>query len=129
MLVKALRPLAVLAGVLIVVWLVWEIGIATLVHELGKLSWRLPLILLPQIVTNLFKTEAWRLAFPRRRPGFGLLFPVRLAGEAVNETTPTNTAVASAIIPSLRNRFRMIQLLRIGTGSDRIPFRQGLPTR
>ena len=79
MLVKALRPLAVLAGVLIVVWLVWEIGIATLVHELGKLSWRLPLILLPQIVTNLFKTEAWRLAFPRRRPGFGLLFPVRLA--------------------------------------------------
>jgi uncharacterized protein (TIRG00374 family) len=97
MLVKALRPLAVLAGVLIVVWLVWEIGIATLVHELRKLSWRLPLILLPQVVTNLFKTEAWRLAFPRRRPGFGLLFPVRLAGEAVNETTPTATMGGDAL--------------------------------
>ena len=64
MLVKALRPFAVLAGALIVVWLVWEIGISTLVYELRKLSWRLPLILLPQVVTNLFKTEAWRLAFP-----------------------------------------------------------------
>jgi uncharacterized protein (TIRG00374 family) len=95
--VKALRPLAVLAGALIVVWLVWEVGISTLVAELRKLSWRLPLILLPQIVTNLFKTEAWRLAFPRRRPRFGLLFPVRLAGEAVNETTPTATMGGDAL--------------------------------
>ena len=97
MLLKALRPLAVLAGALIVVWLVWEIGVATLVAELRKLSWRLPLILLPQAVTNLFKTEAWRLAFPRRRPRFGLLFPVRLAGEAVNETTPTATMGGDAL--------------------------------
>src|SRR4029077_4393228 len=67
MLVKALRPLAVLAGALIVVWLVWEIGISTLVTELRKLSWRLPLILLPQVVTNLFKTEAWRLPPPPHR--------------------------------------------------------------
>jgi uncharacterized protein (TIRG00374 family) len=96
-LLKALRPLAVLAGALIVVWLVWEIGVATLVAELRKLSWRLPLILLPQAVTNLFKTEAWRLAFPRRRPRFGLLFPVRLAGEAVNETTPTATMGGDAL--------------------------------
>lgn len=97
MLLKALRPLAVLAGALIVVWLVWEIGVATLVAELRKLSWRLPLILLPQVVTNLFKTEAWRLAFPRHRPRFGLLFPVRLAGEAVNETTPTATMGGDAL--------------------------------
>ena len=66
-------------------------------HGFRKLFWRLPLILLPQVVTNLFKTEAWRLAFPRRRPGFGLLFPVRLAGEAVNETTPTATMGGDAL--------------------------------
>ena len=97
MLLKALRPLAGLAGGLMVVWLIWEIGVATLVAELRKLSWRLPLILLPQLVTNLFKTEAWRIAFPRRRPRFGLLFPVRLAGEAVNETTPTGTMGGEAL--------------------------------
>ena len=46
MLVKALRPLAVLAGALIVVWLVWEIGIATLVHvgqDVGRVQqWQMP---------------------------------------------------------------------------------------
>src|SRR5262245_5105404 len=95
--VRALRPLAVLAGGLIVAWLVWEIGPSTLIAELRKLSWRLPLILLPQVVTNLFKTEGWRAAFPRRRPRFRLLFPVRLAGEAVNETTPTGTMGGEAL--------------------------------
>jgi uncharacterized membrane protein YbhN (UPF0104 family) len=95
--VKALRPLAILAGGLIVVWLVREVGPSALLAELHKLSWRLPLILLPQVVTNLFKTEGWRAAFPRRRPRFGLLFPVRLAGEAVNETTPTITMGGDAL--------------------------------
>jgi len=94
---KVLRPLAVLAGGLILVWLVWKIGIAALVAELRQLSWRLPLILLPQAVTNVFKTAGWGSAFPRRRPGFGLLFPVRLAGEAVNETTPTGTMGGDAL--------------------------------
>jgi hypothetical protein len=114
-LLKALRPLAVLAGGLIVVWLIWEIGVATLVAELRKLSWRLPLILLPQVVTNLFKTEAWRIAFPRRRPRFGLLFPVRLAGEAVNETTPTGTMGGDALKAYL--------LVRVGAG---VPVEEGL---
>jgi uncharacterized protein (TIRG00374 family) len=113
--VKALRPLAVLAGGIIVVWLVWEIGPATLVAELRKLSWRLPLILLPQIVTNVFKTEAWRVAFPRRRPRFALLFPVRLAGEAVNETTPTATMGGDAL--------KAFLLVRAGAG---VPVEEGL---
>jgi uncharacterized protein (TIRG00374 family) len=104
--VKALRPLAILAGSAIVAWLVWQVGPATLVTELRKLSWRLPLILLPQVVTNLFKTEAWRVAFPRRRPRFGLLFPVRLAGEAVNETTPTGTMGGEALKAYLLARAR-----------------------
>ena len=106
--VRALRPLAVLAGGLIVAWLVWEIGPSTLIAELEKLSWRLPLILLPQVMTNLFKTEGWRAAFPRRRPRFRLLFPVRLAGEAVNETTPTGTMGGEALKAYL--------LARLGAG-------------
>jgi uncharacterized protein (TIRG00374 family) len=113
--VRWLRPLAILAGGLIVAALVWEIGPATLLAELRKLSWRLPLILLPQIVTNLFKTEAWRLAFPRGRPRFGVLFPVRLAGEAVNETTPTGTMGGDALKAYL--------LARAGAG---VPVEEGL---
>ena len=113
--VKALRPLAILAGGLIVAWLVWEIGLSTLIAELRKLSWRLPLILLPQVVTNVFKTEGWRAAFPRRRPRFRLLFPVRLAGEAVNETTPTGTMGGDAL--------KAFLLVRAGAG---VPVEEGL---
>jgi uncharacterized protein (TIRG00374 family) len=94
---KVVRPLAVLAGGLILAWLVWEIGIAALEAQLRQLSWRLLLILLPQVVTNVFKTAGWGSAFPRRRPSFRLLFPVRLAGEAVNETTPTGTMGGEAL--------------------------------
>jgi uncharacterized protein (TIRG00374 family) len=115
--VKWLRPLAVAAGVLIVAALVWEIGPSTLVAELRKLSWRLPLILLPQVVTNLFKTEAWRLAFPRRRPHFWRLFPIRLAGEAVNETTPTGTMGGDAL--------KAFLLARAGPGAG-VPLEEGL---
>jgi uncharacterized protein (TIRG00374 family) len=113
--VRFLRPLAVAAGALIVAGLVWEIGPATLAAELRKLSWRLPLILVPQVVTNLFKTEGWRAAFPRRRPRFGLLFPVRLAGEAVNETTPTGTMGGDAL--------KAFLLVRAGAG---VPVEEGL---
>src|SRR5262245_28239680 len=112
---RALRPLAVLAGSAIVAWLVWEVGPATLAAELRKLSWRLPLILLPQVVTNLLKTEGWRYAFPRRRPRFGLLFPIRLAGEAVNETTPTGTMGGDAL--------KAFLLVRAGAG---VPVEEGL---
>jgi uncharacterized protein (TIRG00374 family) len=113
--VKALRPLAILAGGLILVWLVWEIGVSTLIAELRKLSWRLPLILLPQLATNVFKTVGWRTAFPRTCPRFGLLFPVRLAGEAVNETTPTGTMGGEAL--------KAFLLVRAGAG---VPVEEGL---
>ncbi len=92
-----LRPLAGLTGVLILAWLVWEIGLTALATQLQHLSWRLPLVLLPQAVTNVFKTAGWAAAFPRERPRFGVLFPVRLAGEAVNETTPTATMGGDAL--------------------------------
>src|SRR4029453_18334975 len=52
--------------------------------------------------------EGWRAAFPRRRPRFRLLFPVRLAGEAVNETTPTGTMGGEALKAYL--------LARLGAG-------------
>ena len=112
---KALRPLALLAGGLIIVWLVWEVGLSTLIAELRKLSWRLPLILLPQAVTNVFKTVGWGTAFPRKCPRFGLLFPVRLAGEAVNETTPTGTMGGEAL--------KAFLLVRTGAG---VPVEEGL---
>lgn len=112
---KALRPLAILAGCLILAWLVWEIGVPALLAQLRQLSWRLPLVLLPQAVTNVFKTAGWGAAFPGTRPPFVTLFPVRLAGEAVNETTPTATMGGDAL--------KAFLLARTGAG---VPVEEGL---
>jgi uncharacterized protein (TIRG00374 family) len=112
---RLLRPLAILAGGLIFAWLVWEIGVTALVDQLRALSWRLPLVLLPQAVTNVFKTAGWAAVFPGARPRFSVLFPVRLAGEAVNETTPTATMGGDAL--------KAFLLLRTGAG---VPVEEGL---
>lgn len=112
---RALRPLAILTGGLLFAWLVWEIGVDAIAGQLRQLSWRLPLILLPQAVTNVFKTAAWRSAFPDRRPRFGLLYSVRLAGEAVNETTPTATMGGDAL--------KAFLLARLAGG---VPLEEGL---
>ena len=103
---RFLRPLAILTGGLIFAWLVWEIGVDAIMAQLRQLSWRLPLILAPQVVTNVFKTAGWRAAFPGGYPRFGLLFSVRLAGEAVNETTPTATMGGDALKAFLLARLR-----------------------
>lgn len=94
---RACRALAVAAGLAVVGWLVWRIGPGTLAAELRQLGWRLPLILLPQAGTNLLQTLGWRFAFPGRRPRLRALIPVRLAGEAVNDTTPTGTLGGDAV--------------------------------
>jgi uncharacterized protein (TIRG00374 family) len=112
---RALRPIAVLTAGLVLAWLLWEVGVMALLAQLRQLSWRLPLVLLPQVLTNAFKTAGWAASFPRGRPRFGLLFPVRLAGEAVNETTPTATMGGDAL--------KAFLLVRTGGG---VPVEEGL---
>lgn len=85
------RALATLAGLGVVAWLVWEIGPAVLVAEMRRLSWRLGLLVLPQALVSLLDAAGWRYAFPGRLPGLATLVGARLAGEAVNDTTPTGT--------------------------------------
>jgi putative membrane protein len=85
------RALAALAGVAVFAWLVWEIGAGVLVASVAELSWRLPLALLPYALVAALDAAGWRYAFPGRMPPVPLLAAARLAGEAVNLTTPTAT--------------------------------------
>ncbi|HZS32643.1 MAG TPA: lysylphosphatidylglycerol synthase domain-containing protein [Methylomirabilota bacterium] len=94
---RVLRALAIAIGLAVVGWLVWRIGPGALAAELRRLGWRLPLILLPPAGTNLLQTLGWRFAFPRRRPRLRALIPIRLAGEAINDTTPTGTLGGDAV--------------------------------
>lgn len=92
-----LRAVGVLAGVGVAAWLVWEIGPAILAAQLRALSWRVVIVMLPQAAVSLLHAAGWRCAFPRRLPGVRPLVGIRLAGEAVNDTTPTGSLGGDAL--------------------------------
>jgi putative membrane protein len=84
------RPLLLLAGVAFIAYLVYEVGPATVWDSVRTLSWRLFLVLcFPYTLTTTLDTLAWRCAFRGRGLPFWKLWGARLAGEAVNATTPT----------------------------------------
>jgi hypothetical protein len=72
---------------------VWQIGVDTLVHDLGVLGWGLVAVLLVETLNVLFNTCGWALAFPagERTVGGLRLLAVRLAGDGVNYLTPSGT--------------------------------------
>jgi glycosyltransferase 2 family protein len=71
-------------------YLIYTVGPATILDAISRLSWRLAIILcFPYALTATLDTLAWRFAFFRRIPPFGKLWSARVAGEAVNATTPT----------------------------------------
>jgi putative membrane protein len=78
------------AGLGVVAYLVHSVGPATILDAVSRLSWRLAIVLcFPYALTATLDAAAWRFAFTRRVPPFGKLWSARLAGEAVNATTPT----------------------------------------
>src|SRR5262249_40089615 len=86
-----LRALAAAAGLAVIAWLWREIGPDVLLAQLRQLSWRLPLVFLPYGLIAALDGAGWRYSFPGRLPSLPLLVLVRLAGEAINITTPTAT--------------------------------------
>lgn len=88
--VGRLRSLLLLAGVAFIGYLVYEVGPATVWGSVRALSWRLLIVLcFPYVLATTLDTVAWRFAFGVRPAPFGKLWGARLAGEAVNTTTPT----------------------------------------
>jgi glycosyltransferase 2 family protein len=88
--VRLLRLLLLLVGVGVLIALVLEHDPAVVFASIGRLSWRLGVILVfPMSVVMVFDTLGWRYAFRRDRVPFGVLLATRLAGEAFNIVTPT----------------------------------------
>src|SRR5262245_51753793 len=86
-----LRALAAAAGLAGIAWLVHEVGPRVLWAQLQALSWRAPVLVLPYGLVAILDGAGWRYAFPGRLPTLWRCVAVRLAGEAVNATTPTAT--------------------------------------
>jgi len=87
---RIFRAALLIAGTALCVLLFWGVGLDATMSVFAGLSWRLPLLLLfPACLMVACDTLGWRFAFRRARVPFGALFRARLAGEAINLTTPT----------------------------------------
>ena len=89
-LARLVRALLLLAGLSFVAYLVYEVGPGTVWDSIRTLSWRLFIVLcFPYALATTLDTVGWRFAFHPRPAPFVTLWGARLAGEAINTTTPT----------------------------------------
>jgi len=85
-----LRPVLFVAGAAVVAWLIVRVGPGEVWQAFRTLSWRLAVIaVFPTGVVVALDTLGWRLAFPTPPRRLGRLLGARLAGDAVNLSTPT----------------------------------------
>ena len=85
-----LRPLLFSLGLAAVGYLIWDLGAGVIWDTFRRLSWTVLIVLVfPAWLVVLLDTLGWRLTFARPPRSLLHLLAVRLAGEAVNASTPT----------------------------------------
>lgn len=90
MALAGLRPVLVIAGLIVIGILIARVGPAAIWDALRTLSWRLAVVLVfPTCLSVLLDTLGWRFTFRTPPRSFGRLLGARMAGEAVNLGTPT----------------------------------------
>jgi len=82
--------LLAVAGVFLI-WILNQVGWATLGRHLRQVGWGWPLLLLPYGLVNWLEALSWKflLLHLPEQPSVGQLFWLRLGGEALNQLTPT----------------------------------------
>ncbi len=84
------RPLLLCAGLAVVGYLIWDLGPGAIWDAFARLSWRVLVVLVfPAWLVVFLDTLGWRFTFTRPPRSLFHLAAVRLAGEAVNVSTPT----------------------------------------
>lgn len=80
-----------LAGLLLLGGMVWQVGITDLLTSFGVVGWWIVPWVLLEIVPVVLHTAGWAACFSKHHQtvSFGRLFIVRLAGSAINQVTPT----------------------------------------
>ena len=87
---RVFRSVLLVLGMVLCLALLWRIGPTVVLSTIGLLAWRLPLLLcFPAALMVVCDTLGWRFAFHDDRVPFSRLVAARLAGEAINLTTPT----------------------------------------
>ena len=85
-----MRPVLFGLGLAVVVYLIWDLGPATIWETFRRLSWGVLVVLVfPAWIVVVLDTLGWRFTFARPPRSLFRLLAVRLAGEAINTSTPT----------------------------------------
>lgn len=101
-----LQRLALLAGLLLFVWLIFRIGPGVIGRNLARVGWGFALVLALETVTLAFLTLGWRRTLPPgQRVPWPSLVAMRLAGDAVNALAPAAVVGGEAIRAGLLSRF------------------------
>jgi len=88
---RRLNLILLAVAAVFLIWVLNQVGWATLGRHLRQVGWGWPLLLLPYGVVNWVEAVSWKyLLLPRPgSPSVGHLFWLRLGGEALNQLTPT----------------------------------------
>ncbi len=101
-----LQRLAFLAGLLLLLWLIFRIGPGVIGRNLAQVGWGFALVLVLESVTVVFLTLGWRRTLPPgRRVPWASLVAMRLAGDAVNALAPAAVVGGEAVRAGLLARF------------------------
>lgn len=90
---RRLQLAALVLGLCLFAFLIYRIGLRTIVADLGQIGWRIAVIVGLELAVDAVNTMGWRLTFALsdREVSFRMLFLVRLAGTAVNQAVPAAT--------------------------------------
>jgi len=84
------RPLLFGVGLAVVAYLIWGLGPGVIWETFRRLSWRVLIVLVfPAWIVVVLDTLGWRFTLTRPPRSFFHLIAARLAGEAINVSTPT----------------------------------------
>lgn len=88
-----LHFIAIAGGVALLAFLVWNIGLGEVTSHLRNIGWNAPLLFAPYIAIALCDAQGWMYAIPPTSPArqtpLWRVSLARLAGEAINNLTPT----------------------------------------
>src|SRR5262245_21473888 len=107
---RVARVLLLLGGAGLFLVLLIEVGPRAVVESFSTLSWRLLVVIVfPFVIVNTFDTLGWKFAFRRAGVPFRALLLARLAGEAVNATTPSASVGGEAVKAWLLRRHAPVE--------------------
>ena len=88
-----LHLLAFLGGVALLAFLIWNIGLSEVLKHVRQIGWYAPLLFAPYLAVALCDAKGWAYAIPPASPArqtpLWRIALARIAGEAINNLTPT----------------------------------------